>query len=167
MAPYPEGTLLTSDHLIAQVKQQIKEINAYQLKQQMDDDNIVVIDIREFDEYAQGTILSSHYIPRGFLEFRVENLVPHRDTPIALYCSGGVRSVLGARSLAEMGYTDVVSVTGGFGGWKNAGYPFVVPRIMTDDQRHRYSRHTVIPEVGSIPSMPSTPVLAKPSRKGL
>lgn len=141
-------TLLTSDRLIAQVKQHVKEVDVHQLKQKMDDGQTVVVDIREFDEYAQGTIPGSHYIPRGFLELRIENLVPRRDTPIALYCAGGVRSVLGARSLSEMGYTNVASVAGGFGGWKNAGYSFVVPRIMTDDQRHRYSRHTIIPEVG-------------------
>ena len=139
---------LTSDRLIAQVKQGIKEIDVHQLKERMDNGPSVVIDIREFDEYAQGTIHGSSYIPRGFLELRIENLAPKRDTPIALYCAGGVRSALGARSLQEMGYTDVVSVVGGFGGWKNAGYSFEVPRIMSDDQRHRYSRHTIIPEVG-------------------
>lgn len=139
---------LTSDRLIAQVKQTIEEIDAHQLKERMDKKETVAVDIREFDEYAQGTIPGSHFIPRGFLELRIENLVPQRDTPIALYCAGGVRSVLGARSLQEMGYTNVVSVAGGFGGWKNAGYSFEVPRVMTDDQRHRYSRHTIIPEVG-------------------
>ncbi len=139
---------LTSDRLIAQVKQGIKEIDVHQLKERIDSGDSVVIDIREFDEYAQGTIPGSNYIPRGFLELRIENLAPKRDTPIALYCAGGVRSVLGVRSLEEMGYTNVVSVAGGFGGWKNAGYSFEVPRIMSDDQRHRYSRHTIIPEVG-------------------
>jgi adenylyltransferase/sulfurtransferase len=139
---------LTSDRLIAQVKQAVKEIDAHQLKERMDKKDTVVVDIREFDEYAQGTIPGSHFIPRGFLELRIENLAPQRDMPIALYCAGGVRSALGARSLQEMGYTNVVSVSGGFGGWKNAGYSFEVPRVMTDDQRHRYSRHTIIPEVG-------------------
>ena len=141
-------SFITSDRLISQVKQGIKEIDVHQLKQRMEDDDTLVIDIREFDEYAQGTIAGSHYIPRGFLELRIENLAPIRDTPIALYCAGGVRSVLGARSLEEMGYTDVVSVAGGFGAWKNSGYSFEIPRVMTDDQRHRYSRHTIIPEVG-------------------
>jgi molybdopterin/thiamine biosynthesis adenylyltransferase/rhodanese-related sulfurtransferase len=139
---------LTSDRLIANVKQGINEIDVHQLKQQMDNGDTVVIDIREFDEYAQGTIAGSFYIPRGFLELRVENLAPRRDTPIALYCAGGVRSALGARSLQEMGYTNVASVAGGFNGWKNVGYSFEIPRVMTDDQRHRYSRHTIIPEVG-------------------
>jgi adenylyltransferase/sulfurtransferase len=139
---------ITSDRLIAQVKQGIKEIDVHQLQQRLDDRDTVVIDIREFDEYAQGTISGSYHVPRGHLELRIENVSPNRNTPIALYCAGGVRSVLGARSLIEMGYTDVVSVAGGFGGWKNAGYSFEVPRIMSDDQRHRYSRHTIIPEVG-------------------
>jgi adenylyltransferase/sulfurtransferase len=139
---------ITSDRLIAQVKQGIKEIDVHQLQRRLDDGDTVVIDIREFDEYAQGTIPGSYHVPRGHLELRIENVVPNRNTPIALYCAGGVRSVLGARSLQEMGYTDVVSVAGGFGGWKNAGYSFEVPRIMSDDQRHRYSRHTIIPEVG-------------------
>jgi len=149
MSQHSPNIPLTSDRLIALVKQQIKEIDVHQLKRRMEeDDELVVVDIREFDEYAQGTIPGSHYIPRGFLELRIENLAPRRDTPIALYCAGGVRSALGARSLTEMGYTNVMSVAGGFNGWKNAGYPFVVPRIMTDEQRHRYSRHTMIPEVG-------------------
>jgi adenylyltransferase/sulfurtransferase len=139
---------LTSDRLFALVRQQVKEIDVHQLKQRIDQAEAVAVDIREFDEYAQGTIRGSHYIPRGMLEFRIENLAPQRDTPIALYCAGGVRSALAARSLQEMGYTNVVSVAGGFNGWKNAGYAFEVPRIMTDDQRHRYSRHTIIPEVG-------------------
>jgi molybdopterin/thiamine biosynthesis adenylyltransferase/rhodanese-related sulfurtransferase len=139
---------LTSDRLLAKARQQVKEIDVHRLKQQIEQGKSVVIDIREFDEYAQGTIPGSYYIPRGFLELRIENLAPRRETPIALYCAGGVRSLLGARSLQEMGYTDVASVAGGFDGWKNAGYAFEVPRIMSDDQRHRYSRHTIIPEVG-------------------
>jgi rhodanese-related sulfurtransferase len=110
MSYYPEGAPLTSDRLIAQVKQGIKEIDVHQLKQRIEDGDTLVVDIREFDEYAQGAIPGSHYIPRGFLELRIENLAPQRDTPIALYCAGGVRSALGARSLQEMGYTDVVSV---------------------------------------------------------
>jgi len=123
---------LTSDRLVAQVKQNIKELDVHQLKRRMEEGDTVVVDIREFDEYAQGAIAGAHHIPRGFLELRIENIAPRRDMPIALYCAGGVRSALGARSLGEMGYTNVVSVAGGFDGWKNAGYPFVVPRIMTD-----------------------------------
>jgi adenylyltransferase/sulfurtransferase len=82
------------------------------------------------------------------LEFKIENHVPDRNRPIALVCASGIRTLFGARSLNEMGYTNVVSVAGGFSGWKNAGQPFSTPRMLTEDQRHRYSRHTIMPEVG-------------------
>ena len=142
-------TPLTSDHLIRQVKRQIKEIDIHTLKRRLDaGDGTVVIDVREFDEYAQGIIPGARHIPRGFLELDIEAVVPDHATRLALYCAAGIRSALGARALQEMGYTDVVSVAGGFEGWKSVGYPFVVPRTMTDEQRRRYSRHTMIPEIG-------------------
>ncbi|HWU88871.1 MAG TPA: rhodanese-like domain-containing protein, partial [Kofleriaceae bacterium] len=80
-----------------------------------------VIDVREADEYAQGTIPGAVHIPRGFLEIRIERAVPDRDAPVVVYCGSGTRSVLAARSLAELGYTNVRSLAGGFTGWKRAG----------------------------------------------
>ncbi len=140
---------LTSDHLIRQVKNQIREIDVHTLKQRLDaGDALVLVDVREFDEYAQGALPGARHVPRGFLELDIETVAPDHATPLALYCATGIRSALGARTLQEMGYTDVVSVAGGFERWKSAGYPFVVPRTMTDDQRRRYSRHTMIPEIG-------------------
>jgi adenylyltransferase/sulfurtransferase len=139
---------LTYDRLLAQLRQQVKEIDVHQLKDKLEAGEGIVLDVREFDEYAQGTVPGSHFVPRGRLESNIETLAPRRDTPIAVYCAGGSRSLFAARSLQEMGYADVASVAGGFNGWKNAGYAFEVPRIMSDDQRHRYSRHTMIPEVG-------------------
>ena len=88
------------------------------------------------------------HVPRGYLELRIENVAPDRSRPIVLYCAGGARSALAARSLEELGYENVNSLAGGFGAWKNAGLPYVVPRVLTDDQRLRYSRHLLIPEVG-------------------
>jgi adenylyltransferase/sulfurtransferase len=111
-------------------------------------EDLTVVDIRELDEWAQGRIKGSVHIPRGFLELRIEALAPYRDQSIAVTCAGGTRSLLAARDLREMGYSDVVSVAGGFNGWKNAGYPFSKPQILSEDQRHRYSRHTIMPEVG-------------------
>jgi adenylyltransferase/sulfurtransferase len=87
-------------------------------------------------------------VPRGYLELRIENSVPDKSTPILLYCAGGTRSVLAARTLHEMGYADVRSLKGGFTAWKDAGQPFVVPRALSSEQMHRYSRHVLIPEVG-------------------
>jgi molybdopterin/thiamine biosynthesis adenylyltransferase/rhodanese-related sulfurtransferase len=142
-------TLFTSDHLIRQVKHQIKEIDVQTLKRRLDaGDSVAVIDVRELDEYAQGALPGARHIPRGYLELEIETVVPDHGAPIALYCETGIRSALGARSLQEMGYTDVVSVAGGFDRWKSSGYSFEIPRLMTDEQRRRYSRHTMIPEIG-------------------
>ena len=140
---------ITSDQLIRKLRTQIREMDVYELRQRMElDDELVLIDIRELDEWAQGRVEGAIHIPRGFLELQIENNVVDRNRPIAVMCAGGVRSLLGARDLAELGYTDVASVAGGFNGWKNAGFKFSVPRILTEDQRHRYSRHTIMPEVG-------------------
>jgi adenylyltransferase/sulfurtransferase len=139
---------LTSDQLLAQLRRQIKEINVYELADQLEKGEVSLIDIRGLDEWDQGHIKGSAHIPRGFLELQIETHVPDRNQPVAVTCAGGVRSLLGARDLETMGYTNVVSVAGGFTGWKNAGHPFVVPRTLSNEQRQRYSRHTVMPEVG-------------------
>src|SRR6186997_3364031 len=87
----------------------------------------VVIDVREPDEHAQGVIPGAIHIPRGFLELRIEKAVMDRETPVVLYCASGTRSVLAARSLVELGYTNVRSLAGGFGGWKKAGLAWEMP----------------------------------------
>jgi sulfur-carrier protein adenylyltransferase/sulfurtransferase len=107
-----------------------------------------LIDVREADEWAQGHLPGAVHVPRGYLELRVEEKVPGRDLPLVVYCAGGTRSALAARSLAEMGYTDVVSLAGGFARWKESGGKVVVPRVLTPSQRERYSRHLRVPEVG-------------------
>jgi sulfur-carrier protein adenylyltransferase/sulfurtransferase len=107
-----------------------------------------VIDVREPDEHAQGTIPGTLHIPRGFLELRIERSVPDRETPVVLYCASGTRSVLAARSLAELGYSNVSSLAGGFTGWKRAGLAWEQPLSLRPDQETRYSRHTLLPEVG-------------------
>jgi adenylyltransferase/sulfurtransferase len=139
---------ITSDQLISKLRREIKEIDVHQLARQLENNEVTLIDIRELDEWAQGRVEGSLHIPRGFLELQIENHLANRNQPIAVMCAGGVRSLLGARDLAEMGYTKVVSVAGGFNAWKNGGYSFSSPRMLTEDQRHRYSRHTVMPEVG-------------------
>ncbi|MGH2346940.1 MAG: molybdopterin-synthase adenylyltransferase MoeB [Chloroflexota bacterium] len=113
----------------------------------------VVLDVREQDEVEQGIVAGARHIPRGFLESRIEQEVPDRETPIVIYCAGGTRSALAAASLETLGYTDVVSMSEGFNGWKNAGQPFVVPRTLSASQRNRYSRHLLIPEVGEAGQM--------------
>jgi len=107
-----------------------------------------LIDVREPDEHAQGMIPGTLHIPRGFLELRIERNVPDRDAPVVIYCASGTRSVLAARSLGELGYTNVSSLAGGFTGWKRAGLPWEQPISLRPDQEARYSRHTLLPEVG-------------------
>ena len=108
----------------------------------------ILIDVREKDEWIEGNIPGARWIPRGFLEQRIEDQVPETSSEIVLYCAGGTRSALAARSLEELGYTNVKSMAGGFTAWKRAGLPFDRPFIMTQEQSLRYARHTMLPEVG-------------------
>ena len=108
----------------------------------------ILIDVREKDEWTEGFIPGGRWIPRGFLELRIEDQIPEPSSEIILYCAGGNRSALAARSLAELGYTNVKSMAGGFSAWKRAGLKFDRPFIMTPEQSLRYARHTMLPEVG-------------------
>ena len=139
---------LTSDQLLAKLRNEITEISVHQLNQQLKNSEVTLVDIRGREEWDQGNVEGSIHIPRGFLELQIETRASNRDQSIAIICAGGVRSLLGARDLHTMGYTNVTSVAGGFSGWKNAGYSFVVPRVLSSEQRNRYARHTVMPEVG-------------------
>ena len=138
---------VTSADLLAQCKTCIREVDVHEA-QHMIARGALALDVREQDEVDQGAVPGSVHIPRGFLEFRIENTVPDHSRPIAIYCAGGARSVFAAKALQDLGYRDVVSVEGGFNSWKGAGLPWSVPQSLTPDQRRRYSRHLLIPEVG-------------------
>ncbi|HKO25274.1 MAG TPA: molybdopterin-synthase adenylyltransferase MoeB [Chloroflexota bacterium] len=139
----------TSQLLLQRVKRTIKEVTIDEAQSALQSDQPpLVVDVRERDEFEEGAIKDAVHVPRGYLELRIENVAPDRSRPIVLYCAGGARSALAARSLEELGYENVSSLAGGFGAWKNAGLPYVVPRVLTDEQRLRYSRHLLIPEVG-------------------
>ncbi len=132
-----------------EIKSQIPEITVHELRErQQRNKELRVLDVRERDEFEQGYVPGAKFIARGQLELNVENWEPDRDAPIAVYCAGGNRSAFATKTLNEMGYTNVVSVIGGFGAWKNAGYRFDTPFRFTDEQKIRYSRHTLLPEVG-------------------
>ena len=141
--------------ILSQVKRSIREVSVDETKTQvLTADKAaarpVLIDIRERDEYEQGYIPHAEWIPRGFLEMKIEDLVPERGREVILYCAGGNRSALAARSLQELGYTNVASMAGGFRAWKQAGHAFDRPRTMTAEQIKRYSRHIMLPEVGEL-----------------
>ncbi len=131
------------------IKAQIKETDVTKVRELIErPGQATIIDVREQDEYVQGYIPGAIWIPRGFLEQKIEDAAPRRDEPVILYCASGNRSALGARSLAELGYTNVVSLAGGFTAWKRSGLPWKAPTVMTKEQEQRYSRHTLLPEIG-------------------
>jgi sulfur-carrier protein adenylyltransferase/sulfurtransferase len=140
---------LNRDQLVALAKKEIEEISPQELKQRMDaGEEFALVDVRERDEFVQGHLPDATFIPRGFLELQIEQHEPDRDKPVIIYCAGGVRSALAARNLKEMGYSNPISLIGGFNGWKNAGLPFQIPTVLTEEQRIRYSRHTMLNDVG-------------------
>ncbi len=107
-----------------------------------------LLDVREREEYREGHLDGALSMPRGFLEIRIEETVPEKNSPIIAYCAGGVRSLIAARTLKELGYENVVSMSGGYTAWKNAGYKWVADRQFTSEQVTRYARHFTLPEVG-------------------
>ncbi len=107
-----------------------------------------LLDVREPDETAQGVVPASVQIVRGNLEAQVESRLSDKDAKIVVMCAGGVRSAFAAKTLMELGYTDVTSMDGGFNRWKDEGRPWVTPKTLDADQRNRYSRHILLPEVG-------------------
>ena len=141
--------MVTFDTLLREIRGKTPEIDPAALDAALRGaQRPALIDVREPDEHATGMIPGTLHIPRGFLELRIERNVPDRSTPVVIYCASGTRSVLAARSLGELGYTNVSSLAGGFTGWKRAGLAWEQPISLRPDQESRYSRHTLLPEVG-------------------
>ncbi|MEO7119342.1 MAG: molybdopterin-synthase adenylyltransferase MoeB [Candidatus Limnocylindrales bacterium] len=108
-----------------------------------------VIDVRESTEWEQGHLPSAVHLSKGFLELNIERIVPDHDAKVVLYCAAGVRSLFAARAMVELGYTDVASMTGGFEAWKSEARDWIAPVVLSPQQKQRYSRHLLIPEVGT------------------
>jgi len=142
--------------IMRQARQQVPEWTPAQandaLAQQheagRDNQEIVLVDVREKYEWNEGHLPGAIHVPRGFLELQIEEAVPDKSKTVLLYCAGGVRSLMAGKTLQDMGYQNAISMSGGFGQWKAAGLPFVQPRVLTDIQSKRYSRHLLVPEVG-------------------
>ena len=133
--------------LLMQAKSQIHEVDTA-AGEQLLAEGWTLLDVREPDEYEQGAIAGSVHIPRGQLESNIENRIADRSTPLVAMCAGGVRSAFAAVTLTQMGYTDVVSMDGGFNKWKDEGRAWQRPQTLSPDQRNRYQRHLLVPEVG-------------------
>jgi adenylyltransferase/sulfurtransferase len=109
--------------LVDEAKREIKEIDAAELKRMLQQwqENFTLIDVREPDEVAEGAISGSEPLPRGQLEYKIDNITTDKDQPIVCYCGGGGRSALAAQSLKRMGFKNVMSLAGGYKGWKSSG----------------------------------------------
>ncbi|CAB4602137.1 unannotated protein [freshwater metagenome] len=140
--------MATFRDLLAEAKSQIIEIDTADAEKRIEAGDVLVLDVREPDEFEQGALPNVLHIPRGHLEAQIEGRALDRDQEIVVYCAGGVRSAFAARTLQELGYTNVLSMAGGFGKWKDEGRAWKQPVTLTPDQRNRYQRHLLLPEVG-------------------
>ncbi len=138
--------MATYRDLVQRARERITELTPSQVADRLD--QLVVVDVREADEYDQGAIPGARFLPRGVLERDIATVVSDPETPVVLYCAGGNRSALAAVALLEMGYRTVYSMTGGFDRWKAEGLPWGDPTGLTTDQLSRYARHVRLPEVG-------------------
>ena len=134
--------------LLAQAKSQILEIDTNEAAARIATGGVIILDVREPDEYEQGALPDALHIPRGHLEAQIEGRIVEKTAPVLVYCAGGVRSAFATKTLHELGYTNVVSVAGGFGKWKDEGRQWRTPAVLTAEQRNRYQRHILLPEVG-------------------
>jgi molybdopterin/thiamine biosynthesis adenylyltransferase/rhodanese-related sulfurtransferase len=143
----------TGAELIEQVKRQIEEVEPAaahaELTGERNGAGVALVDVREQHEFEERHIPGAIHVPRGHLESRIEQFVPEKDQRVVLYCASGNRSAFAAKTLRdELGYADVASLAGGITLWKDRNYETVVPRRLTQDQKERYSRHILIPEIG-------------------
>jgi molybdopterin/thiamine biosynthesis adenylyltransferase/rhodanese-related sulfurtransferase len=135
--------------VIRQIKQQVREVDPAEVSEHLGN-GVTLVDVRESEEWDRGHIPGAVHVPRGYLESRIDGAVPDRDKPVVLYCASGQRSALAANTLTDLlGFTDVRSMTGGITLWKDRGYKVDVPTVLTREQKERYGRHILLPEVGA------------------
>jgi len=137
------------NELLREARGQIREVSPAETDALRQRGSVALIDVREASEWDQGYVPGATHVSKSYLEQQIEAAVPDRDTPVVLYCAGGVRSLFAAQTLAEMGYSDVASMAGGIQAWKSNGLEWTTPPKLTEVQKQRYSRHLLIPEVGT------------------
>jgi molybdopterin/thiamine biosynthesis adenylyltransferase/rhodanese-related sulfurtransferase len=135
--------------ILREARSQIREVSIPEVDLQLESSAPpLLVDVRENHEWEAGHLPGALHVPRSHLESLIEGAAPDRSRPIVLYCASGIRSVFASQTLAELGYTNVASMTGGFQGWKAQGLPWEAPTILSPEQKVRYSRHLLIPEIG-------------------
>jgi molybdopterin/thiamine biosynthesis adenylyltransferase/rhodanese-related sulfurtransferase len=135
--------------LLREARSKVREVTPGEVDLLREQGRVAIVDVREASEWEQGHLPEAIHISKSYIEQQIEAAVPDRSTPVILYCAAGVRSLFAAETLQELGYGDVASMSGGFQAWKSQGLPWSMPVILTSDQKQRYSRHLLIPEVGS------------------
>jgi molybdopterin/thiamine biosynthesis adenylyltransferase/rhodanese-related sulfurtransferase len=136
--------------LLREARAEIRELSPLEADLARErDPRTVLVDVRETSEWEQGHASGAIHVGKSYIEQDIEAAVPDHDAPIVLYCAGGIRSLFAGQTLAAMGYTNVASMAGGFQQWKSQGLSWQAPRVLSDAQKQRYSRHLLIPEVGS------------------
>jgi sulfur-carrier protein adenylyltransferase/sulfurtransferase len=135
--------------VLRQIKSRIAEVDPSEVREQLQNGTLV-LDVREAEEWSTGHIPGAKHVPKSFLESRIEGAVTDRGQHVILYCQSGNRSAWAARTMMDdLGFTNVESMTGGITLWKDRGYGVETPRALTAEQRDRYSRHLLLPEVGT------------------
>jgi sulfur-carrier protein adenylyltransferase/sulfurtransferase len=129
-------------------ERQIEELEPFEAAAELEGGDIVLIDTREPHEYQEAHLEGGKLVPPGLLGEEIAAAAPDRSARTILYCRSGNRSAIAAVQLAELGYQDVASMAGGIIAWQEQGLPVVAAQGMTAEQRERYSRHTLLPEVG-------------------
>jgi len=138
----------SSSDLLRQVRAAVAEVSP-QEADALRAGGAVLVDVREQVEWDAGYIPGAVHVPRSYLEQNIESHVPDRAASVVLYCASGVRSAYGAATLAQLGYTNVSSMAGGIDAWRRLGLAVVTPTALSAAQQQRYSRHLLIPEVGT------------------
>ncbi len=133
--------------LLVAAKAAIREVDTAEADAARQRPGTVVLDVREPDEFEQGAIPGSLHLVRGHLESGIESRIPDKATEVLVVCAAGNRSAFASQTLGELGYTNVASVAGGFNRWKDEGREWAPPRNLSADQRNRYQRHILLPEV--------------------
>ena len=140
--------MATFRDLLSAAKAVITEVDTASAQTQIAAGGVTVLDVREPDEYAEGALVGALHIPRGHLEAQIEGRILDKESPVIVYCAGGIRSAFAAKTLAELGYSNVLSMAGGYGKWKDEGRVWKAPASLTPEQMNRYKRHLLLPEVG-------------------
>ena len=138
----------TFREMLAAAKAGIREITTAEAEAEMTAPGTIVLDVREPDEYEQGALAGAVHLPRGNLESSIEGRIPDKSAHVLVMCAGGARSAFAADTMQQLGYTDVASIMGGFNRWKDEDRAWSAPRMLSPEQRNRYQRHLLLPEVG-------------------